>query len=97
MRNKCFHAKSSKLLDLAEASVVKASAYLDLCELKEGLARAQRELGVEQLGRTASMLWDLSLSSMDAEAMKGQKLTKFVTKLATLCGTPHKGQMAKAT
>lgn len=34
-------------LDIAEASAVKAAAYLDLCQRKEGLDRAQREAGVE--------------------------------------------------
>jgi four helix bundle protein len=51
-----------KFLDIAEASAVKAAAYLDLCQRKEGLDRAQREAGVELLGRIASMLRGLSWS-----------------------------------
>jgi len=49
-------------LDIAEVSAVKAAAYLDLCHRKEGLEGAQRESGVERLGRIASMLRGLSLS-----------------------------------
>ena len=49
-------------LDIAEASAVKAAAYLDLCQRKEGLDRAQRDTGVELLGRVASMLRGLSTS-----------------------------------
>jgi four helix bundle protein len=47
-------------LEIAEASTVKAAAYLDLCQRKEGLDRSQRDSGVQLLGRVASMLRGLS-------------------------------------
>jgi four helix bundle protein len=48
-------------LDIAEASTVKAAAYLDLCAHKAELEPDQRECGVQLLGRIALMLRGLSL------------------------------------
>ena len=48
--------------DIAEASTVKAAAYLDLCVRKAELDPAQEEPGLRLLGRIASMLRGLSLA-----------------------------------
>ncbi|MCI0534199.1 MAG: four helix bundle protein [Verrucomicrobiales bacterium] len=47
-------------LDIAEASAVKAAAYLDLCERKAELDPEQRQLGVDLLRRIALMVRGLS-------------------------------------
>jgi four helix bundle protein len=55
-------ADRRRFLDIAEASAVKAAAYLDLCARKAELDRGQQECGVLLLGRIALMLRGLSLS-----------------------------------
>jgi four helix bundle protein len=49
-------------LDTAEASAVKAAVYLDLCAHEVQLDPAQRECGVQLLGRISLMLRGLSLN-----------------------------------
>lgn len=49
-------------VDIAEASAVKAAAYLDLCEHKEGLDSGERAKGVELLRQVASMVRGLARS-----------------------------------
>ena len=51
-----------RFLDIAEASAVKAAAYLDLCVPRAELDTGQRGCGVQLLGRLALMLRGLSLS-----------------------------------
>jgi four helix bundle protein len=49
-------------LEIAEASAVKAAVHLDLCVHEAQLEPAQREWGVQCLGRITLMLRGLSLS-----------------------------------
>ena len=50
-----------RFLDIAEASAVKAAAYLDLCVHNAELDPGQRGCGVQLLGRIGLMLRGLSL------------------------------------
>ena len=52
-----------RFLDIAEASAVKAAAYLDLCQRKEGLDEAQRQGGIELLLGVSRMLRGLAVIS----------------------------------
>ena len=49
-----------RFLETAEASAVKAAAYLDLCESKAELDAEQRQPGIDLLGRVVLMLRALS-------------------------------------
>jgi four helix bundle protein len=54
-----------RFLETAEASAVKAAAYLDLCVSKGELDAEQREPGIELLGRVVLMLRALSGSGSE--------------------------------
>ena len=51
-----------RFLDIAEASAVKAAAYLDLCQGKAALDAEQRARGVDLLGQVARLVYGLSAS-----------------------------------
>ena len=51
-----------RFLDTAEASAVKAAAYLDLCRGKAELNVEQRGRGVDLLGQAARLIRGLSAS-----------------------------------